>query len=757
MIRICVILSFFLVNPACPLVRAYEINPVSKRWSGQTSGGSISQVVTCNFDEPVYCELFVGESDEVSYRADVYSYPAGVVALATGVNINPKPYTWLRFDLNAVFADSFVKGRRYEFRFTRDDESINYYYQDNNPYPEFGWMKAGSDSTPLKGLACRIYGRMDAVDPRWWGANANLEGLARCGRDTQAIREAVVVGLRWVRDDFASWYELTKDTSHVKETWQKYSNSGLDILGILCYGSHDPAITTRPQDSSVLPEDSGFYPPRNLFADVTSDSNHWARYVQAAMEVLSDVKYWQVWNEPNVSFIYFGNPDPRFYKGDIAGPLGGRCVDTPRERCSLYVRMCRVAKRIADSLAGVDGVERRIVAGCVSGLTTTSRDVGLSQGVEWLGDMLEISGREYGDSDSCFGVISVHPYQSYGRVFDARKFQDDLDTAWAVIQAKSDKDRELWVTEIGWGLYQWSESLQQYKDIRGATPELVANNLCKFYTSSIGSQLDPQGRYDRVFWYELTDRRGVDLRNGGFGLLDSSPGQRRKPASYALEQLIDRLVGRRLNRRLVPDDTRDDEVQVYEFEDTKGRRFWVCWSNDTGSSTDVEIPVRTDELAAESLAYDVEASAFEAKPDLDGWLSLGLNERPVFVWETGPAERPDLVVDSVKVAPEEPEVGKVMMVRAWVRNTGSRATPEGLGTKVDYYLEGDLFGSDQSIQAIRAGETRCFESGWTEVLPDMRGPGLFSAKVNPCQRFVELDVDDNAGYARAEVLQLSEP
>jgi len=135
-----------LVGIAYPYLKAYEVVPVKAQWSGTVWGGGdygVSQTVTCNYDSVAYCELFVGDTGVTgaAYKVDVYELNGPWVAFNDGEVAN-KDYAWLRFDLTTVSGKKFTRGKMYEFRFTRPGDSINYYYDANNPYL-YGKIKVG--------------------------------------------------------------------------------------------------------------------------------------------------------------------------------------------------------------------------------------------------------------------------------------------------------------------------------------------------------------------------------------------------------------------------------------------------------------------------------------------------------------------------------------------------------------------------------------------------------------------------------------
>jgi hypothetical protein len=159
------------------------------------------------------------------------------------------------------------------------------------------------------------------------------------------------------------------------------------------------------------------YPPRNLWAGPSSDpesTNYWREYVTAVLCSLPEVKYYETWNEPNNRRQYFGNPDPLHYG------TGSNPIDTPRERCSLYVRMCWLAKQVAERLDH----GQRIVAGVVGSLLWHDETLDVSPGIEWQNDMLDIAELRYGGAENCFDIVSIHDYEGDGtrHITGSRKY-----------------------------------------------------------------------------------------------------------------------------------------------------------------------------------------------------------------------------------------------------------------------------------------------------------------------------------------------
>jgi len=118
------------VTVASGLVRSYFVEPKAASlsgWTGTAAGHDyVSEVVTCCWDEldaasGSYVELFAGETLSGGlYKVDVYDYPGGVTPVASNAGVHARqPQSWVRMPLTMTPGQSFTKGKRYEFRFTR--------------------------------------------------------------------------------------------------------------------------------------------------------------------------------------------------------------------------------------------------------------------------------------------------------------------------------------------------------------------------------------------------------------------------------------------------------------------------------------------------------------------------------------------------------------------------------------------------------------------------------------------------------------
>jgi hypothetical protein len=395
--------------------------------------------------------------------------------------------------------------------------------------------------TPSYGLAMRAYGRMKPVSDVW---RACLNHWNYPPPDTGgriALAKARSMGIKWVGENFMGWscWDWYRDS--VMRAYHRYVDSGFSMMGILCYGSQADSESSRGNKAGN-PED---YLPRYLWPK-DGQTNYWAEHCREIMDSMDAVKYWEVWPEQNAQWH---PPDPdTFYRGSSGSTLD--LIDTWRERCSLYVRLCNVAESVAQVIDG-DTLEprRKIIAGGAYRLLDDDGGSGL-KGVDWLWNVFDLAEHSYGGVEKCFDIVSVHPYMHYDpRVdFIEDTFRISVDTAHSIMRAAGCPGIELWATEFGWP--RWDENYDSNPP--PITDTLTqADDVGKFMVSAIASQSDPRGGYDRAFHYELTSYRTTSSARchaGGFGFLDSTgTAQPRMPHSWAFEQACMTLVGKRLN------------------------------------------------------------------------------------------------------------------------------------------------------------------------------------------------------------------
>jgi hypothetical protein len=357
----------------------------------------------------------------------------------------------------------------------------------------------------------------------------------------------------------------------------------------------------------------------------------------------------------------------------------------------------------------------------------------LVPGTQWLRAFYDISDGVT-NHRRFWSAASVHPYQAPS-LFDPAVYADDAESVRAVMRAHDDT-AQLWNTEFDCGgsdtLYPWYvDSLQS------------ANSLCKAFTSTPAQAGLPGGTFDRIGWWKSCAKVGY----GDWGLFASN--MRARPGYFAFKQVIDSLTGKRFNRTVGGTET---DARTYEFEDTTTlRRTWVCWQGEAVPAF-TPVPVRNDEVNSVALAYDGSPPADQKAAENSGWLHLRLDQRPVFVTETGVASRPELVADSFWTTPTVLQRGLPVTFHTRVKNRDLQdSTPQGCSTWVRFWWNDSVITSACTTKVLGPGETMTL-SKYDTVPSWMFGPGLLKADANPGMLYVEKEgTDDNQVYLRLNV------
>ncbi|GEM_PF-1276236 len=733
-----VTLLLAIAGAAFPLVVGYHVEPVKAAWSGWTSHQApynrVSEVITCNFDSLSYVELFAGvKGNGGAFAATVFE---GNTQLMTSLGNTVPDHGWVRFE-NWNTHVAYTKGKQYEFRFTRSGSvSIQYYCDNSDPY-KYGQMP-GDFQPALADLCARVYGRMNAVASDWWSIvpgcpwndTARLSTW-RDGMETLAVKRA----------DFSIYWDAIEGSQDSFD----FTALGHDVRAYQLDSLLKCALDARPQLcpswASSRVETSGetchYCAPVNLFRPVSDSSdstgNYWARFVRRTVEHYDaqgdPIHIWTGWNEPNDTLDigsppttgWWRRPDTAYYK------LGAGA----RGLCSLYVQLCLVAESVIHHSGLTKHEHDRFLIGSTSRVRKGGDwDTIIVPGDTWIWMCYDIATGPNGPGVFWDGV-AVHPYHLYADLH-AESYEADALRVHEIMR-EFEHSGEVWNQELGWGYSEGAEK--------------QARNLAEAFVTTKGSEAVPAGGYDGMMWYTLLGSgRAEDQQQ----ILDSGSLAPR-PASYAFLQLTHKLTGKRFNGRVMDGDTTvDNHVRMYEFESPATlKRTWVCWKDgDAKQSVDVKLPVRTSSLAAESLAYSKTPPTFSSRVADDGWLSVTLNARPVFISEKAPPMRPDLRVDSVRVVPTS-----LVTIRAWVTNHGTGATPVRSGSRVPYptwavlRANGDSLAQQVRTTSIAVNQQAefTFDLGQTQ-LPDT---ALLTVIVNPSQTYVELGTDDNTGHALA--------
>jgi len=247
-------------------------------------------------------------------------------------------------------------------------------------------------------------------------------------------------GARWVRcgagaTQLVDWGAVEPAPGQFKweaadaelANWDK--PEGLTPLPILAY--------TAPWASSG-PNGDRAYPPTDL--------RLYARFVRESVaRYKDDVKYWEIWNEPNIGF--FAGTIPEYVDLLKAGSIAARQADPD----------CHIL------FGGMAGVDLRFARRCY----------------------------EHGAAPY-FDVMACHPYQ-WGRVLNDGWFTDKLTNLQALLRQCDDGSKPVWLTEIGWSTGE------------GVSNDDQARLLVQSYVSALSlADLNVA----KVFWFCVKDWGG---------------------------------------------------------------------------------------------------------------------------------------------------------------------------------------------------------------------------------------------------------
>ena len=281
-----------------------------------------------------------------------------------------------------------------------------------------------------------------------YGINAHLAG----NEVLQKIKDA---GIKWIRIDI-NWSAIEKNLGDFNYTdvdrVVNYADANdLSILAILAY---TPAWANSNKGIN--------YPADNVY--------YWKYFVQQTVyRYSSKIKYWVIWNEPNLEEFFALGKD---------------------------VFVDRIFKPAAEIIRGTDPTAF-IVGPGLSHLT--------SQGREWYFWMTYIFIRCGGDID----IVSHHIYKTQGADYIYQLLEEGenlIPSVKEVIEDSGLGDKPFWITETGWHTNEMSEQGQGDNYL-----EMLQTRKEKNY---------PQ----KLFFYEIIDDPTPGINP--FGILRSNLGEK---------------------------------------------------------------------------------------------------------------------------------------------------------------------------------------------------------------------------------------
>lgn len=268
-----------------------------------------------------------------------------------------------------------------------------------------------------------------SISPQPYGINAHL------ARD-EALAMAKAAGIAWIRIDV--------DWSVIEASKGKFSYGDLDRVVNYAAASGLSVLATIGSTPGWANKNKG----RNHPADNAAD---WKGFVSRTVSRYKNkVKYWGIWNEPNLKIFFALGKDQFVARVLLPGVQ---------------------ALRAADPAAFVVGPE-------LSHKTETG-----SEWYFWMKYILDNAGGH-------FDVISHHLYEDRGvyYMYELLEEGDKLIPAVKTIVTESGQgDKPFWITETGWPTHKYSETMQSNRYL-----DMLHARARKNY---------PQ----KVFFYELID------------------------------------------------------------------------------------------------------------------------------------------------------------------------------------------------------------------------------------------------------------
>lgn len=332
-------------------------------------------------------------------------------------------------------------------------------------------------------------GKLDKADRSYFGVNH--------GHNFSIMASG---GLLWHRQDF-TWNAIEHEKGvfvfdQFDEVVEEATEAGVRILGILDYSaewaSSAPTTWDHGRDRA---------PPKNL--------DDWANYVYRTVEHFKRrVDHWEVWNEPNTNFFWLPKKDSRGYAN--------------------LLRAAYVAAKKANP-------ECTVLIGGMIGFGP--------EDLVYLDEVYSYGGAGY------FDVMAWHPYPGDPNpCLDQFNFSDFMAELKDIMASYGDKEKEIWFTEIAWGLGP------------NITRQDQANYLVRSYVLSFAEGVD------RFFWFNF---RGPPSEEGSALMeYDFTP----RPAFLAHANLARLLDGSRYDVKV---DIKDVECYIFRKGDDRILFIWV--------------------------------------------------------------------------------------------------------------------------------------------------------------------------------------
>lgn len=226
---------------------------------------------------------------------------------------------------------------------------------------------------------------------------------------------------------------------------KRATNADIPLLGILAYSMKRESVAAA--DLQGDPWALSFCPPDDIEQFATFAGMVAARY--------PEVRYWEVWNEPNTTYFWRPSPDP-----------------------ARYVQLLKLSYHAIKAANPKDIV---VLGGLSPG--TGGGQVNTTTAASFLESVYQDGGRNY------FDAVGFHPYND-GAAPDSY-LADYVNSVHDVMARNQDGNKPVWITEIGWFVGTGTNALSEAQQ---------ADYLSRSFTILYNLNF-----VQRVYWYNLKD------------------------------------------------------------------------------------------------------------------------------------------------------------------------------------------------------------------------------------------------------------
>lgn len=279
------------------------------------------------------------------------------------------------------------------------------------------------------------------------------------------------------------------------KVFNEYAKLGQTVMPIFCYSS--------AWSNNVAPDNDD---ERRRFGEFV---------FQSVKRYKDKVKYWEIWNEPNILPYWYPRPD-----------------------AELYTELLKVAYVKAKE-ASIDCI---IIGACTAGAD-----------YDFIENIYTLGGGKF------FDVLSYHHYETDKNEETILK---EILSIHKIMTRYGDSNKKIWITEMG---------LPTGYDSGGRIPYSIdeqASWMIKKYLTAIGT-----GLVEKIFWFSLIDEAKTDKEDGNWGLYywDKSL----KPSGKALKNFVlktskSEYIG---NFRLY------STIVAHVYRDLNNKLFAILWDS----------------------------------------------------------------------------------------------------------------------------------------------------------------------------------